>query len=79
MPQTVPSRELALVISGASGSALAIRFAQTALESGAVEALHLVITGPGSKVLAHEVGPEWSSPRGFREGSRSGRARPGEN
>ena len=64
---TVQSRELALVISGASGSALAIRFAQTALETGAVDILHLVVTGPGGKVLAHEVGSEWSSPRGFRD------------
>jgi 4-hydroxy-3-polyprenylbenzoate decarboxylase len=63
----VPSNELALVISGASGSAIARRFAAVALETRAIEVLHLVITGPGGKVLAHELGSEWSSPRGFRD------------
>lgn len=56
--------ELALVISGASGSILAARFAAMALEAG-VETLHVVVTGPGTKVMGHELGPEWASARGF--------------
>jgi len=46
---------------------LAVRFAQAALESGRVDALHLVVTGPATKVLAHELGPEWASARGLRD------------
>jgi 4-hydroxy-3-polyprenylbenzoate decarboxylase len=60
-------RELALLISGGSGTALAARFAAAALESEQVERLHLVVTGAASKVLAHELGPEWASARGFRD------------
>jgi 4-hydroxy-3-polyprenylbenzoate decarboxylase len=60
-------RELALLISGGSGTALAARFATAALESGQVERLHLVATGAASKVLAHEMGQEWASARGFRD------------
>jgi len=37
------------------------------LESGQVDALHLVVTGPATKVLAHELGPEWASARGLRD------------
>ncbi len=58
-------RELALVVSGASGTALAARFAVMALESQQVDALHVIVTGPGGKVAAHELGPGWSSSRGF--------------
>jgi 4-hydroxy-3-polyprenylbenzoate decarboxylase len=47
--------------------ALAARFAQAALESGQVDALHLVVTGPATKVLAHELGSEWASARGLRD------------
>ena len=61
------SCDLALLVSGGSGMALTARFAQTALESGQVDALHLVVTGPATKVLAHELGPEWASPRGLRD------------
>lgn len=61
------SCELALVISGASGMVLAERFAVTALSTDAVDVLHVVVTGPAGKVLAHELGPEWSSARGFRD------------
>lgn len=38
-----------------------------ALESSAVEKLHLVLTAPAAKVANHEIGPEWSSARGFRD------------
>ncbi len=61
------SRELALVISGGSGMVLAERFAASALETDALDALHVVVTGAAGKVLAHEMGPEWSSARGFRD------------
>jgi 4-hydroxy-3-polyprenylbenzoate decarboxylase len=47
--------------------ALTARFAQAALESGQVDALHLVVTGPATKVLAHELGSEWASARGLRD------------
>lgn len=57
--------ELALVVSGASGTALAARLAVVALESRKVDLLHVVVTGPGGKVAGHELGPGWSSSRGF--------------
>jgi 4-hydroxy-3-polyprenylbenzoate decarboxylase len=60
-------RELALLISGGSGTELAARFATAALESGQVDALHLVVTGAASKVLAHEMGQEWANAKGFRD------------
>ncbi len=47
--------------------ALAAGFAQAALESGRVDTLHLVVTGPAAKVLTHELGPEWASARGLRD------------
>jgi len=59
--------ELALLVSGGSGSVLAARFAVAALESGHVDALHLVVTGAASKVLAVELGSEWASARGLRD------------
>jgi 4-hydroxy-3-polyprenylbenzoate decarboxylase len=59
--------ELALLVSGGSGSVLATRFAIAALESGRVDALHLVVTGAAGKVLAHEMGAEWASARGIRD------------
>jgi len=61
------SCDLALLVSGGSGMALAARFAQTALEGGRIDTLHLVVTGPATKVLAHELGPEWASARGLRD------------
>ncbi|MEJ2188069.1 MAG: UbiX family flavin prenyltransferase [Acidobacteriota bacterium] len=60
-------RELALLVSGASGTVLAVRFAVAALESGQVETLHLVVSSAAAKVLAHEQGPEWASARGMRD------------
>ncbi len=61
------TRELALLISGGSGTALAARFATLALESAQLDALHLVVTGAAGKVLAHEMGAEWASAKGFRD------------
>lgn len=61
------AHELALVISGGSGSILATRFAIAALQSAQIDTLHLVVTGPAGKVLAHEMGPEWASARGVRD------------
>jgi 4-hydroxy-3-polyprenylbenzoate decarboxylase len=59
--------ELALVVSGASGTALARHFAMAALTSDAVGVLHLVMTGPACKVAAHELGEEWSTAARFRD------------
>jgi 4-hydroxy-3-polyprenylbenzoate decarboxylase len=61
------TRELALLISGGSGTALAARFATAALETAQIDALHLVVTGAASRVLAHEMGSEWASAKGFRD------------
>ena len=61
------SRELALVISGGSGMVLAERLAASALETESIDVLHVVVTGAAGKVLAHELGPEWSSADGFRD------------
>ena len=61
------ARELALIVSGASGSKLAARFAAATLESGEVSGLHLVVTPAAGKVLKHEMGPAWATARGFRD------------
>jgi len=61
------AQELALLVSGGSGSVLATRFAVAALESGQIDALHLVVTGAASKVLAHEMGSEWASAKAIWE------------
>jgi 4-hydroxy-3-polyprenylbenzoate decarboxylase len=61
------ARELALLVSGGSGSVLATRFATAALSTGHIGALHLVVTGAAGKVLAHELGPEWASAKAFRD------------
>ena len=61
------AQELALLVSGGSGSVLATRFAVAALESGQIDALHLVVTGAASKVIAHEMGSEWASARAIRD------------
>ncbi len=58
-------KKLALVVSGASGGALAAAFAQRVLELDELAALHVVVTGPAAKVLSHELGPDWGSPEGF--------------
>jgi 4-hydroxy-3-polyprenylbenzoate decarboxylase len=61
------TRELVLAVSGGSGSILAARFAVAALESGAVDVLHVVLTAAAGKVLHHELGPPWATARGFTE------------
>jgi 4-hydroxy-3-polyprenylbenzoate decarboxylase len=63
----IVARELALLVSGASGSVLARQFAVAALASGHIDALHLVLTGAATKVMAHELGPDWASARRFRD------------
>ncbi len=60
-------KTLALVISGGSGTILAQRFAVRALESEQLSALHIILTEPARLVLAHELGPEWGQPQGFRQ------------
>lgn len=60
-------RELALLVSGGSGTVLAAQFAVAALASEQVDTLHVVVTGGAAKVLAHELGPEWASAKGFRD------------
>ena len=67
LPKSDLPREYALAVSGGSGSILAARFAVAALSTGAVEALHLVVTSAAAKVLHRELGPAWASPRGFAE------------
>ena len=61
------AKELALLVSGGSGSVLATRFAIAVLESGQIDVLHLVVTGAASKVLALEMGSEWASARAIRD------------
>jgi 4-hydroxy-3-polyprenylbenzoate decarboxylase len=66
-PGSENTRELALVVSGGSGSMLAVSLATAVLQSDQVGTLHLIVTGSASKVLAHELGPNWSSARGLRD------------
>ena len=58
--------EYVLAVSGASGSVLAARFAATLLAATPAK-LHVIVTSAGCKVLAHELGPEWATARGFVE------------
>jgi 4-hydroxy-3-polyprenylbenzoate decarboxylase len=67
MTSATKDREMALLISGGSGMSLAKRLACTVLENDACDRLHLVVTGAASKVLSHELGPQWASARGFRQ------------
>jgi 4-hydroxy-3-polyprenylbenzoate decarboxylase len=62
---TAPRRDIALLVSGASGMLLPVRFAEIALEAAGVETLHLVISGPAFKVLGHELGDEFKTTRRF--------------
>jgi 4-hydroxy-3-polyprenylbenzoate decarboxylase len=64
---TAPRRDIALLVSGASGMLLPIRFAEIALRNAAVDTLHLVISGPALKVLAHELGDQCRTSRQFVE------------
>ncbi len=61
------TREIVLAVSGGSGSVLAARFAVAALKTGAVDTLHVIVSGAAGKVLQHELGPAWTTARGFAE------------
>lgn len=62
---TISPRDIALLVSGASGMLLPVRFAELALQHAAVDTLHLTISGPALKVLAHEMGEDFKTARGF--------------
>lgn len=47
--------------------ALASAFATMVLDNDRVDVLHVVVTSGAGKVLAHELGPEWATGRGFRD------------
>ncbi len=64
---TPTGRELALLISGASGMVLAARFAELILEHGNLDVLHLVVTPPAAQVLSTELGADWASGDKFRD------------
>lgn len=57
--------ELALVVTGASGSRLAVRFAEQAAELPQVGALHVVLSDGARLVIVDELGKERATPRGF--------------
>jgi 4-hydroxy-3-polyprenylbenzoate decarboxylase len=59
------SAELALVVTGASGTRLAVRFAELAAGHAEVGALHVVLSDGARLVLADELGAEWATPLGF--------------
>lgn len=59
------SGELALVITGACGMRLPVRFAELALEHPQVDRLHIVFSDGSRMVLASELGPEQADPQGF--------------
>jgi len=61
-------RELALVVTGASGMRLAARFAELAAAHPEVDALHVVLSDGAKLVLADELGGERATPRGFVAG-----------
>ena len=65
--QSPSSREMALLISGASGMVLAVRFAQMVLAHADLEILHLVVTPPAEQVLGTEIGADWASASRFRD------------
>ena len=57
--------ELALVVTGACGTRLAVRFAEAAAAHPEVSALHVVLSDGARLVIADELGGEWATPRGF--------------
>jgi 4-hydroxy-3-polyprenylbenzoate decarboxylase len=65
--QPSTGRELALLISGASGMVLAKRLAQMVLEHAALDVMHLVVTPPAAQVLKYELGADWASASRFRD------------
>jgi 4-hydroxy-3-polyprenylbenzoate decarboxylase len=60
--------ELALVVTGASGTRLAACFAETAAEHERVDALHVVLSDGARLVLADELGGDRATPKGFVAG-----------
>jgi len=60
--------ELALVVTGASGARLAVRFAELAARHPEVSALHVVLSDGARLVLADELGADRATPRGFADG-----------
>ncbi len=71
-------RELALVVTGASGSRLAVRFAEQAAEHPQLDVLHVVLSDGARLVIADELGKERATPRGFVDAlsvSEAGRAK----
>jgi len=57
--------ELALIVTGASGTRLAVRFAELAASHEGVERLHVVLSDGARLVLADELGGDRATPRGF--------------
>lgn len=57
--------ELALVITGACGMRLPVRFSELALQHPQVDHLHIVFSDGSRMVLAQELGKEWAEPHGF--------------
>jgi 4-hydroxy-3-polyprenylbenzoate decarboxylase len=60
--------ELALVVTGASGSRLAARFAEHAAEHPDVDVLHVVLSDGARLVIADELGKERATGHGFVAG-----------
>ncbi|MGD1146616.1 MAG: UbiX family flavin prenyltransferase [Thermoanaerobaculaceae bacterium] len=60
--------ELALVVTGASGSRLAVRFAEQAAEHPQLGVLHVVLSDGARLVVADELGKDRATPRGFVTG-----------
>ncbi len=70
---TTPRREIALLLTGASGMVLPVRLAEMLLEHGNLDALHLVVSEPACRVLTHELGSDWASGPRMRDRLISGR------
>ena len=62
------SCELALVVTGASGSRLAVRFAELAASHPGVSAIHVVLSDGARLVIADELGKERATSQGFVAG-----------
>ncbi len=60
--------ELGLVITGASGSRLAARFAELAAGHADVDAVHIVLSDGAKLVIADELGKERATGHGFAAG-----------
>lgn len=60
--------ELALIVTGACGTRLAVRFAELAAERVDVSTLHVVLSDGARLVLAEELGGAMATPHGFTAG-----------